>query len=184
MTVDELRARYPQRFQDSSECEIVVSVAEAMKKDPQMVARSLGLDAREYRAPIDCRPVHVQWATDPVVWAFVAALVAVVVFYHKHKRSIVSANRTITDEVKSLPLYKKIVGVGGAVFLLACLFPPLEQVWRSGSVKFSGFAFLFSLDDLQFSTSSSYQIAWSVLAVELVAIVVATAVLAYVMKKD
>lgn len=184
MTVDDLRARYPQRFQDSSECEIVVSVAEALKKDPQMLARELGLDAREYRAPIDCRPVHVQWATDPVVWAFVAALVAVVVFYHKHKRSIVSTNRTMTDQVKSLPLYKKIVGVGGAVFLLACMFPPLESVLRSGNTHFSHFDFLFSLGDLQTGTSASYQIAWSVLAVELVAILVVTAVLAYMMKKD
>ncbi|WP_296703162.1 hypothetical protein [Thiocapsa sp. UBA6158] len=184
MTVDDLRVRYPRWFEDSSECEIVVEMSRMIGVDQQRVARSLGLDAREYRAPVDCRPAPVQMATDPVVWAFAAALVAVVVFYRKHKRSIVSANRTITEEVKSRPLYKKIVGVGGAVFLAACLFPPIEQVWRSGSVKHSGFEFLFSLGDLRFSTSASYRIAWSVLAVALVAIVVVTAVLAYVLKKD
>lgn len=85
----------------------------------------------------------------------------------------------LKDQVAALPLYKKVVGVGAGLFLLACLYVPVNQVRTYGSrgetVSFKGFYWIFDLP-------WQGQIAWSVLAVEMIAILVVTGLLAYVLK--
>lgn len=82
----------------------------------------------------------------------------------------------VANEVKQMPLYKKVIAGGGLLFLVACLFPPVKYLLIKSS-SFSHYDFIFSID-------SRYDIAWSILAVELVAIVVVTAMLAFALKKN
>lgn len=178
-TLDELRARHADAVGKLSDCELIQLLAEKTGQTPSFVAAQVGIDSRAYKNGADCRPELVKVATDPWVWVGVATVVIGSLLYRKFRMQIMS----LKDEIAQLPIHKKVVGVGGFLFLLACLFPPFNQVstysTRPSTQRFDGFHFLFDLP-----TYGQYELAWSILAVELIAIVVVSGVAVFLLKRD
>ena len=86
----------------------------------------------------------------------------------------------LKSEIKQMPTYKKIISVGALLFLVVCLFPPMQLLYK-GVVTGNKFSFIFFLYNSNYN--SSREVLWSVLSVELIAIVVLTTVFAFVFKK-
>jgi len=109
----------------------------------------------------------------PLVYAMVAAGIAwVIPVRHQHKGDDVARSDTKDSTNKRGTIQKAVLVLGASATLVAVLFPPFVIYHPTSGIAYnSGFSFLFS------SGSSLAVVNVSLLALELVAIVVITAIL-------
>jgi hypothetical protein len=167
-------------MREMTDCELIRELAIELNTTATDVASLAGVDPRDYINGADCRPEAVKVLTDPWLWLSLAAVLAGAFLVRKYRVRLMALKNRITLILNTMPLYKKVVGVGAGLFLLACLFVPLNSIshYSSGTQRsFDGFHFIFNLPNY-----GNREIAWPVLAVELLAILVVTGLLAYVVK--
>ena len=181
--LDELRASDPEIFGNVSDAEFVRVAAEMSGRPQTNIARDFGLDPSDYAT-------NKGVLGDSGAYLVLVAMLALAVIGFsvvKFREKMMSLLARLQDLFAELPAPKKAVGVGAVVFLLACLFPPIQSTpfyggsRREGPSSFEGFGFLFNLPS---NGLDQYAIAGMVLGIELMAIVVMTGVAAYLLRED